>query len=77
MPGWPDSPAGLGNLAAGVRDWGVDGDELEVTLDARQTGGHAVSVKDLLAALGLPDDARPLIRVLREAMILAPHTVAA
>ena len=77
MPGWPDSPAGLGNLAAGVRDWRVDGDELNVTLDARQTGGHAVSVKDLLAALGLPDDARPLIRVLREAMILAPHTAVA
>jgi radical SAM family uncharacterized protein len=76
MPGWPDSPAGLGNLAAGVRDWGVDGDELEVTLDARQAGGHAVSVKDLLAALGAPDEARPLVRVLREAMILAPHPAA-
>jgi hypothetical protein len=74
MPGWPASPAGLGNLAAGVRDWRVDGDELNVTLEAHQSGGHAVSVKDLLAALGAPGEARPFIRVLREAVFLALQT---
>jgi radical SAM family uncharacterized protein/radical SAM-linked protein len=77
MPGWPDSPAGLGTLAAGVREWRVDGDELNVTLDARQNGGHTVSVKDLLATLGAPAAARPLIRVLREAVLLALQAVVA
>jgi len=71
---WPDSPAGLGSLAAGVREWRVDGDELNVTLDANQSGGHAVSVKDLLTALGAPGEVRPLIGVLREAVLLALQT---
>jgi radical SAM family uncharacterized protein/radical SAM-linked protein len=77
MPAWPDSPAGLGDLAAGVQEWRVDGDELAVTLDARQSGGHTTSVKDLLAALGAPGEARPLIRVLREAVLLTLQTAVA
>ena len=77
LPDWPASPVGLGELAAGVLEWRADGDELEVTLDARQAGGHAVSVKGVLAALGVPEDARPFVRVVREAVLLETRSVAA
>jgi radical SAM family uncharacterized protein len=74
---WPASPGNLGECAAGVLEWTVDGDELGVTLDARQASGHAVSVKDLLAALGIPGEARLHVRVVREAVLLATGPFAA
>ncbi len=74
---WPGSPPGVEGVTAGVLEWKVDGDELVVTLDAGHGGGHAVSVKRLLAGLALPDEARPLVQVLREAVLLAPHSAPA
>jgi hypothetical protein len=76
LSAWPATPPALGERAAGVLEWMVDGDELGVTLDARQASGHAISVKDLLAALGVPGDARPHVRVVREAVVLEAGPVA-
>jgi len=76
LPHWPASQAGLGDLTAGVLEWRVDGDDLEVTLDARQAGGHALSVKGLLAALGVAEGARSLVHVVREAVLLETRPVA-
>jgi radical SAM family uncharacterized protein len=77
MPCWPISRVGLGDLAAGVLEWRVDGDELGVTLDARQAGGRALSVKGLLTALGFAEEARCLVHVVREAVLLETRPVAA
>jgi uncharacterized protein YecE (DUF72 family) len=77
MPRWPVSRAGLGELAAGVLEWRVEGDELAVTLDARQAGGRAVSVKGLLAVLGIAEEARRLVHVVREAVLLETRPVVA
>jgi hypothetical protein len=67
---WPASPNNLGDSAAGILEWTVDGDELVVTLDARQAAGHAVSPKVLMAAAGVPGDVKPHVRVVREAVLL-------
>jgi len=48
-----------------------------VTLNAHQPSGATASVKDLLEALGVPEAARPLVRVLREAVQLAARPAAA
>jgi radical SAM family uncharacterized protein len=77
MPRWPVSRAGLGELAAGVLEWRVDGDDLAVTLDARQAGGRAISVKGLLAVLGIAEEARRLVHVVREAVLLETRPVVA
>jgi uncharacterized protein YecE (DUF72 family) len=77
LPHWPASQAGLGDLTAGVLEWRVDGDDLGVTLDARQAGGHALSVKTLLAAIGIAEEARSLVHVVREAVLLETRPVAA
>jgi hypothetical protein len=74
---WPLTPTALGELAAHVLEWCVDGVDLVVTLNAHQPSGATASVKDLLEALGVPEAARPLVRVLREAVLLAARTAAA
>jgi radical SAM family uncharacterized protein/radical SAM-linked protein len=76
-PTWPTAPAALGELAAQVLEWRVDGVDLVVTLNAHQPSGATASVKDLLEALGVPEAARPLVRVLREAVLLAARPAAA
>ena len=68
MDPWPAAPPA--SLAAGVTRWQVDGDELLLGVNARQADGPTPSVKSLLAALGIPDDAAPLVPVLRDAAIL-------
>jgi radical SAM family uncharacterized protein/radical SAM-linked protein len=76
-PAWPAAPAALGELAGQVLEWRVDGVDLVVTLNAHQPSGATASVKDLLEALGVPEAARPLVRVLREAVLLAARPAAA
>jgi hypothetical protein len=76
LSGWPASPAGLAELAAGVLEWRLDCDELRVTLNARQADGPTPSVKALLAVLGIPEGTRPLVPVLREGLILASMSAA-
>jgi len=76
-PPWPAAPAALGELAPQVFQWRVDGADLVVTLNAHQPSGATASVKDLLEALGVPEAARPLVRVLREAVQLAARPAAA
>lgn len=68
---WPPSPAGLGELAGQVLEWRADGADLVVTLNAHQPSGATASVKGLLGALDVPETGRPLVRVLREAVLLA------
>jgi radical SAM-linked protein len=77
MPCWPTSQALLGDLSAGVLEWRVDGDELGVTLDARQAGGRTLTVKTLLGALGIAEEARCLVHVVREAVLLETRPVVA
>ena len=74
---WPASPNKLGESTAGILEWTVNGDELVVTLDARQAAGHALSAKDLVAAAGIPAEVRRLVRVVREAVLLEPGRPAA
>jgi radical SAM family uncharacterized protein len=76
LANWPASPNDLGESAAGVLEWRVDGDELVVTLDARQAGGHMVSAKVLMAAAGVPAEVSPHLRVVREAVLLEARPLA-
>jgi radical SAM-linked protein len=76
LSGWPTSPAGLGELAAGVLEWQLDCDELRVTLNARQADGPTPSVKALLAVLGIPEGTRPRVPVVREGLIFASMSAA-
>ena len=70
MPAWPDSRGGPGEASGGVLDWRVDGDDLVVTLNARQTDGPTTGAKALLAALGVAEKQIPLVPVIREATII-------
>ncbi|OYV92797.1 MAG: hypothetical protein B7Z68_09705 [Acidobacteria bacterium 21-70-11] len=76
MPAWPHAPAALGDGLAGVLDWRVEGDDLVVTANARQSDGPTPGAKTILAALGIPDEQVPLVPVLREAMLLAERNAA-
>ncbi|MFH1177332.1 MAG: hypothetical protein V1750_07985, partial [Acidobacteriota bacterium] len=71
---WLD-PGGAARVAAlretaGVLDVKLEGEDLVVTANVRQTDGPAPSVRNLLAALGLPDDLAPLVPVRREACLM-------
>jgi len=69
---WPNSEAGLADeIRAGVRRWQrlEDGD-LFVELNARQEDGPQLSVKKLLAALGLAEDRVARVPVTREMLVL-------
>ena len=61
---------GPGEASGGVLDWRVDGDDLVVTLNARQTDGPTTGAKALLAALGVAEKQLPLVPVIREATII-------
>jgi len=67
---WPAAPAGLGEVADGILGWRVEGDELSVVLNARQTDGPTPSVKSVLVAIGVPIERIAEVRVRREATLL-------
>ena len=69
-PPWPEASA-----LPGVLDWRVDGDELLVTLNARQVDGPTPGVREVLAATGVPEDALRTVPVVREALLLAARAV--
>jgi radical SAM family uncharacterized protein len=77
MRAWPAAPPVGGEVASAALAWVVDGDDLIVTLNVRQVDGPAPGVKTLLATLGVREDVRPLVRVLREAVLLSPRPVPA
>jgi radical SAM family uncharacterized protein len=71
---WPRSADDLpGPVGAAVRSWarGDDG-SLRVELGLRPEEGPVVSLRDLLAALGVAEGERPLVRVTRELVVLRP-----
>jgi radical SAM family uncharacterized protein len=76
MPSWPVAPAAIGELAAGVLEWRLDGDELVVTLNVRPTDGPTPGVKALLAAAGVPERTKPFVPVVREGLVFAPRALA-
>jgi radical SAM-linked protein len=55
---------------AGVLAWREEGDDLLVTLNARQTDGPTPGVKKLLAELGVEDEVALQARVIREAVLV-------
>ncbi len=71
MPAWAHGPAAIGDAVAGILEWRVEGDDLFVTANARQSDGPTPGARTILAALGFPEEQIPLVPVLREAMILA------
>ncbi len=72
MAPWPALPPPRHEGLTGILDWRASGDELFVTLNARQSDGPTPGVKSILAALGLHEEQIPLVPVLREATILEP-----
>jgi radical SAM family uncharacterized protein len=73
---WPPSQDVGATIAPALLEWGVDGADLVVTLDACRAGGRGVGVRDLLSALGVSEKVRPHVRVVREAVILDAPSVA-
>ena len=64
---WPASaPADVAGLIA----WSVDGADLVVTANARQSDGPTPGVKHLLGAAGVAPDAITAVRVLRESLTI-------
>ncbi|MBP1620420.1 MAG: radical SAM-linked protein/radical family uncharacterized protein, partial [Acidobacteria bacterium] len=57
---------------AGVLGWQPEGEELAVTVNARQVDGPTPSPRDLLRAAGVPERLAPLVPAIREALIFAP-----
>jgi radical SAM family uncharacterized protein len=76
MAGWPESPSVLGAIAGGVLDWQTDGEDLLVTLNVRRTDGPTPGIKAVIIALGVSEEHRPLVPVVREALILRPSLAA-
>lgn len=70
----PADAAGLPEeIAPGVLGWQLlPGDEVMTELNLRQAEGATPTVKQLLAALGVPDDEIALVPVTREAVLLGP-----
>jgi radical SAM family uncharacterized protein/radical SAM-linked protein len=77
MAAWPESATVLGALAAGVLGWQKDGEDLLVTLNVRPTDGPTPGIKAVIAALGVSEEHRPRVPVVREALIVRPLAVAA
>jgi len=70
---WPSSPPDALGLetARGISAWTVQPDgSLHVELDLRPTEGPVVTVKDLIRSAGVTDDEIPLVRVVRERLVL-------
>jgi radical SAM family uncharacterized protein/radical SAM-linked protein len=70
-PPWP-AVCGL----PGVLEWRTDGDELVVTVNARQGDGPTPSPRALVRAAGVPEQLAPLVPARREALLLEPRPVA-
>jgi len=71
---WPADPTGLAEeIRTGILDWSVlpDGG-LRVSLNLRRPEGPTPGVKDLLAAVGVPEDEIRMVRVTREMVQLRP-----
>jgi len=69
---WPATPGTLpGEIRRGVNSWELTADgSLRLELALRMAGGSGPSLKALFRALGVPEEEVPLIRVVREAVIL-------
>jgi hypothetical protein len=76
MPDWPASRGAFGGASGGVLDWRVEGDDLVVTVNARQIDGPTPGAKALLAAIGVAEAQIPLVPVIREATIIEARHVA-
>ncbi len=76
---WPGEPPRLPeDLKAGLLAWSVlPSGELRVELNLRQAEGPTPTVKDLLAALGVPPEGIPLVRVTREVVRLRARSAPA
>ena len=77
MPAWPHALIAASDGVPGILDWRVEGDDLVVTANARQSDGPTPGARTILAALGVPDERIPLVPVLREAVLLAERPVVA
>jgi len=62
---------GLSAVPAGILHWQCDGQTLRLVLNARQTDGPTPGLRDLLAALQVPAEVIPRLRVVRESWELA------
>jgi hypothetical protein len=73
---WPSSPPeSPATVRDGVRSWEVRPDgELHLELNLRQTAGPTPSVKTVLAACGIDENALPRLRVIRERLVLGPRS---
>ncbi len=76
---WPrERPELPGEIAGGILAWTVlPGGTLRVELNLRQSEGPTPTVKQLLAALGVPEEEIPLVRVTRETVRLRARAVPA
>ena len=71
-PPWPPRPE-----LPGVLDWVVDGDDLVVTVNARQVDGPTPGPRELLAVAGVAEERLRLVSVVREALVLAERAAVA
>jgi radical SAM family uncharacterized protein/radical SAM-linked protein len=71
-PSWPPRPE-----LPGVLDWVVDGDDLVVTVNARQVDGPTPGPRELLTVAGVPEERLRLVSVVREALLLAERAALA
>ena len=65
---WPAAPL---EEVPGALAWTIEGGDLVVTANARQSDGPTPGARALLAAAGVPDDAAASVRVVRVALRLA------
>jgi radical SAM family uncharacterized protein/radical SAM-linked protein len=73
---WPPAGPELAALRDGVWEWRVAGDDLVLTVNARQTDGPTPSPKALLRALGLDEDRIAEISVVREELVMKSRDAA-
>jgi hypothetical protein len=71
-PPWPPRPE-----LPGVLDWVVNGDDLVVTVNARQVDGPTPGPRELLAVAGVAEERLRLVSVVREALVLAERAAVA
>ncbi|MBI4916750.1 MAG: TIGR03960 family B12-binding radical SAM protein [Acidobacteria bacterium] len=71
-PPWPPRPE-----LPGVLDWVADGDDLVVTVNARQVDGPTPGPRELLTVAGVPEERLRLASVVREALVLAERAAVA
>jgi len=71
---WPASAEDLDiDMAGGIRSWRRDDDGmLRVDLNLRAAEGPTPTIKNILAALGVPAEEIPIVGVTRESIVLAP-----